>query len=301
MDKAEADTDLARLRRAERAHARNQDALRHAVTRHEQDIAHLTRLTEDIGDAIARRQDTRGEKFTMTVDGQRHVKRAEAGQHLKDLLQNEAVAAGAVQQRTVRPGHLGGFPVTAHIAASLGQASLTIALDGAPGTEIHLPVRDLRDADPAGMVTRLENRLHRLEERKASTLADTERARRDVTHACESIGQPFSQADQLARAHYRARQIDEQLQKMAEPQQPAKQNDPEGPSAPSSSVNKPEPEPGRPKMPQPASLPPAATRHAPRRAGQAVSSPGSHRGIEALRQLDRTRYPCRGPDLEAGQ
>jgi len=156
MDKAEADTDLARLRRAERAHARNQDALRHAVTRHEQDIARLTRLTEDIADAIGRRQDTRGEKFTMTIDGRRHVKRAEAGQHLKDLLQNEAVVAGAVQLRTMRPGHLGGFPVTAHIAASLGQASVTIALDGAPGTDVRLSVRDLPDADPAGLVGRLE-------------------------------------------------------------------------------------------------------------------------------------------------
>ena len=54
MDKAEADTTLARLRRAERAHHRNQDALRHAVTRHERDIARLTRLAEDIGAAISR-------------------------------------------------------------------------------------------------------------------------------------------------------------------------------------------------------------------------------------------------------
>ena len=42
MDKAEADTTLARLRRAERAHHRNQDALRHAVTRHQRDITRLT-------------------------------------------------------------------------------------------------------------------------------------------------------------------------------------------------------------------------------------------------------------------
>src|ERR1039457_6565897 len=48
MDKAEADTAVARLRRGERAHGRNQDALHHAVTRHEQDIAGLTRLTQDI-------------------------------------------------------------------------------------------------------------------------------------------------------------------------------------------------------------------------------------------------------------
>src|SRR6266567_854402 len=160
MDKAEADTTLARLRRAERAHHRNQDALCHAVARHERDIARLNRLAEDIDTAIGRRQDTRGEKFTMTVDGRHHAKRTDAGQHLKDLLQDETALAGAIEQRTVRPGHLGGFPVTGHIASSLGQASITLALDGAPGTDVKLSAGDLREADPASLIVRLENRLH---------------------------------------------------------------------------------------------------------------------------------------------
>ena len=38
MDKAEADANLARLQRAERAHLRNQDALDHAISGHEADI-----------------------------------------------------------------------------------------------------------------------------------------------------------------------------------------------------------------------------------------------------------------------
>ena len=79
MDKAEADAALARLTRAERAHLRNQDALRHAITRHEQNITGLAQLAADIDTAIARRQDTRGEAFTMTVDGHTYAKRADAG------------------------------------------------------------------------------------------------------------------------------------------------------------------------------------------------------------------------------
>ena len=47
MDKAEADAALARLQRAERAHLRNQNALRHAVSRHEADISRLTALAAD--------------------------------------------------------------------------------------------------------------------------------------------------------------------------------------------------------------------------------------------------------------
>ena len=297
MDKAEADTTLARLRRAERAHARNQDALRHAVTRHQQDIARLTQLTEDIDTAIGRRQDTRGEKFTMTVDGRRHVKRAEAGQHLKDLLQNEAVVVGAVQQRTVRPGRLGGFPVTAHIAASLGQASVTLGLDGAPGTDVRLSVRDLPDADPAGLVARLENRLHRLEDRKASAIADAERAHREITHARESVGQPFPQADHLAQARDRAREIDDQLRKMAEPRQPA----PEAESETTSGEYGRQPQPGKPQVPQPAAPSPAAARHTLWRSGGAASFPSNAGSAEVPHHCDSVHNPSRGLDLEAGQ
>ena len=68
IDKAEADAALARLQRAERAHQRNQDALRHAITDYEAEISRLTVLADAVDTAIARRQDTRGEKFTMTVD-----------------------------------------------------------------------------------------------------------------------------------------------------------------------------------------------------------------------------------------
>jgi hypothetical protein len=220
MDKAEADTTLARLRRAERAYHRNQDALRHAITRHERDITRLTRLAEDIDAAISRRRDTAGEKFTMTLDDRRHVKRAEAGQHLKDLLLNEAAVAGAGRHSLMRLGHLGGFPVTAEIAAPMGQPTVTLALEGAPRTDVRIAVRDLSEAGQGGLIIRLENRLHRLDEHKATTLADAERARREITHARESIGRPFPQADQLTQARGRAREIDEQLAQMAQPAQP---------------------------------------------------------------------------------
>jgi hypothetical protein len=233
MDKAEADAALARLRRGERAHGRNQDALHHAVTRHEQDIAGLTSLIQDIDAAIARRQDTRGEKFAMTVHGQLHARRAEAGQRLKDLLQQEVAELDGLRQRPVRPGHLGGFPVTARVACSLGKTSVTLALDGAPGTSMQLSVRDLSEADPAGLVTRLENRLGRLEEHKDNALADIEGAQREIAHARASIGKPFPQAAQLAAARQRARQIGEQLEQMAAPPQPADQPAPETAPAPS--------------------------------------------------------------------
>ena len=112
MDKAEADTALARLQRAERAHARNQNTLHHAITQHEHAITGLTTLLGDIDTAITRSQDTRGDKFTMTVGGHPYAKRAEAGQHLKELLQQEMAGLDGLRQTPPArpPGRLPAVP-----------------------------------------------------------------------------------------------------------------------------------------------------------------------------------------------
>ena len=82
-----------------------------------------------------------------------------------------------------------------------------------------MPARDLGKTEPGTLVTRLEYRLHHLEDRKASILADAGHARREIDHAQESIGKAFPQAAELAQARERARGIDEQLAKMATPPQ----------------------------------------------------------------------------------
>jgi N12 class adenine-specific DNA methylase/SAM-dependent methyltransferase len=233
MDKAEADATLVRLTRAERAHLRNQDALRHAITRQEQSLTGLAQLAADIDTAIARRQDTRGEAFTMTVDGHSYSKRADAGQRLKELLRQEMTSVGGLRGATAQAGHLGGFPLTATTERALGRTTIALALDGAPGTDIRIPAADLRDADPVGLITRLEGRLQRLEERKTTTLADTNRARSEITHAREALGQSFPHTTQLAEARQRAREIDEQLQHMAEAQQGTEQAGPDSTHRPS--------------------------------------------------------------------
>jgi hypothetical protein len=51
------------------------------LTGFEAEIARLTVFADAVDTAIARRQDTRGENFTMTAD---------AGQHVKDILEREA-------------------------------------------------------------------------------------------------------------------------------------------------------------------------------------------------------------------
>ncbi len=220
MDKAEADANLTRLQRAERAWLRNQDTLAHAIADNERGISTLTARAADIDIAISRRQDTRGEAFAMTVDGAEHRKRAEAGQHLKDLLAREVADLAGLRSRAAHPGSLGGFGLMAIAEQSLGSTKVTLNLDGVPGGTVQLSAGDLRAADPAGLITRLENRLHRLETSKHETLGGIERARSEIAHARASLGQPFPQAAQLTEARDRARHIDQQLSQMVADHQP---------------------------------------------------------------------------------
>ena len=189
MDKAEADADLARLIRAERAHHRNQDTLRRTITRLDQHIATQTQLASDIDAAIARRQETRGDAFTMTIGDRTYRKRADAGLHLLHILRREAENQLGSRQRIMRAGELGGFPLTVTVSRALGQVEVAPALDGAPGTELRLTSRSLTETDPVGLITRLENRLAQLETTKAKALAEIDHARSEIDHATASTRQ----------------------------------------------------------------------------------------------------------------
>ncbi|HEX6525341.1 MAG TPA: SNF2-related protein, partial [Streptosporangiaceae bacterium] len=243
IDKAEADAELTRLQRAERAHQRSQQSLRYTITRLEQGITNLTRQADDTDAAISRRQDTRGGKFTMTIGSVQHTRRADAGQHLAQAIQQEAAQLDGYRDHTIHVGQLGGFLVSAALQRSKdGKTAITITLDGAPGAGIDLKPPDLRGSDHGTLITRLEHRLARLDDRKASILADIQHAERETAHARENLGQPFPQAEQLIAARNRARQINDQLEQMAARQQADAGTAPEGrnpapsPAAPGTSI-----------------------------------------------------------------
>src|ERR1022692_3382751 len=219
MDKAQADADLPRLIRAERAHPRTQDILRRTITRLHQDIDTQARLADDIDTAIARRRDPRGDAFTMTVDGRVHPKRADAGQHLLDLTRHEIASQMGFRQRTLRTGELGGFTLTLTIAQDRSGVTVTPALDGAPASEFTLTQAGLAETDPVGLIARLENRLTRLEANKVKGHAGIDHARTEIDHATASLGKPFPQTAELTAARERSRQIDQQLEAAATPSQ----------------------------------------------------------------------------------
>ena len=226
MEKAEADAELTRLERAERAHHRNHEALQHKVAQADQRITALTTLIDDIGIAIARRTDTRGDAFTMTIDGFAYAKRTDAGRCLQQLVAQleQDLLKSSHRRLEERPGELGGFPVVVTVERVLGSMNVITALDGAPGTEIRMTPAEVKAADPGKLIIRLENRLSGLESLSSRSQSEIDQLTTEAAHARDDIAKPFPQADQLAAARNQVALLEEKLRQTAAPPKPSSGN-----------------------------------------------------------------------------
>jgi hypothetical protein len=221
MDKAEADAELTRLERTERAHHRNHEALQHKISQTEQRIDALTAVIDDIGTAISRRTDTRGDKFTMTMNGIRYLKRTDAGQRLQQLTaqMEDTLLKTSHRRLQEQPGELGGFPVTVTVERVLGSMNVIMTLDGAPGTDVRMTPAEVKGAEPGKLIIRLENRLSGLETLRVRSLSEIDQLTAEAAHARDDIARPFQQTEQLAAARDRVARLDEQLRQTAAPPQ----------------------------------------------------------------------------------
>jgi hypothetical protein len=172
----------------------------------------------------------------MEIGGSRVGKRAEAGQRLKALLGREAAAIGATQLRrpTTTAGSLGGFPVTATVERNLEwRVEVILRLQEVPNGMIVVEASGLSEADPTGLVTRLEHRLFALEQLQADNQAEIERLQLEAARAREGIGLPFPHQEQLARTRDHVRRLAQELETLvAEPEQDPVGQDAASPSEP---------------------------------------------------------------------
>ncbi|MGH9244907.1 MAG: hypothetical protein ACRD29_11435 [Acidimicrobiales bacterium] len=114
LEKAAADADVARLARLERAHHDDQHQLRRTLDTATHRAEKAEHRAADLEAVIGRVTDTRGDRFTMTVDGQPHTKRPDAGTHLQRLLRHRLDhTPPETSGPTTEVGTLGGLPVTA--------------------------------------------------------------------------------------------------------------------------------------------------------------------------------------------
>jgi len=172
MRKAGLESEIARLQRQRAAHIDDQHAIRRQIREARHDQMHAEGRIRAITSDLARRQSTRGDAFTMEIEGRKITQRKAAG---ASLLTKIRLAARERTERTWTVGRIGGFDLTCDIRAGRHDARLepNFALER---TAFAQPISIDGETTSVGIIARLEHALDRME-------ADLEEHRRRVTDA----------------------------------------------------------------------------------------------------------------------
>jgi N12 class adenine-specific DNA methylase/SAM-dependent methyltransferase len=233
LERAGIEAEAARLERLAHAHHREQ---RHLAARHAAAGDHAQRLHAMAAvcqAAAANRIDTRADRFAMTIAGQVHTSRIDAGVALRHaiLAALDGQPAGACERILEPVATLGGFPIAVERARygldSHGSAELHILpqpagaaaprqdgnLDVQPLPLRRLPLEraEIARADPAGLIAKLEGRLARLEETATAYLDQAQASQAETAAINARLGQPFEHQQRLRTLQQRLRDIDETL------------------------------------------------------------------------------------------
>jgi N12 class adenine-specific DNA methylase len=215
LEQATVSADLTRLQRLQRAHRNNQSALKVNVSHLTAGLERLEREIDAIDGAIARATDTRGEKFSMTVDGSRYTKRAQAATALAELISE--LHRG---QEARKVGRLGGLDISLRVSAGSlsGSRDVLAGFDGLPCPPAHGTL-DVVQHEPLTLIRQLEARLNGLETLRAKTVAAKAGAQTERQRAQGAIGAPFKHADALEQARAKLAAIEAELAKKAHAQE----------------------------------------------------------------------------------
>lgn len=219
LEKAHADSELTRLERLSRAHARNEQSLSRTIASAESRAATAERSLPVIHAAVAARRDTRGDAFAMTVTGRRTTSRSAAA----DLLRAWATTGRPAMADSVAPrslgriGELGDLPIDAAVRRELGgKPSVVFTLGGVAAAQVAVPLDKLH-GDGIGVVRQLEHRIDDLPALAGRTGRMGEAATAEAAAARQALGQPFRHADALRETRARVAEIAQAMQEQQNP------------------------------------------------------------------------------------
>ena len=216
--KAKADAEVQRLERLESAWRRTRQHLKTTISDSAQSAARLTDVAAQLGSALERRVDTRGDAFTMRLDGQAFSKRTDAAACLRSTLHTQLSQA----KKGTRPsddhgdiGTLGGFTIICTPTWGSGnQVWAHLRFDGVPVPAVRISEAELDLAPgkpPVGLITRLENKLADLGADRDKVLQEISRIQAETERARAAVSAPFAHADELSRARAQSDRLAEEL------------------------------------------------------------------------------------------
>ncbi|GJF03858.1 hypothetical protein PSD17_28170 [Pseudonocardia sp. D17] len=220
LDKAKADAELTRLERLERAHQHSKGRLRFTIDAHRRGIDRLTEEVAALTTAIDARRDTRGEAFSMRIDGQTFTDRADAGKALTDRLLLALSNTTSGSERTLRGvAELGGLSFDATVHNNRLHTGYQLQVAGLHGSPVTGSRTQLLESKPHGLTIRMENRLAGLDKSRTDTEDAMQSAHEEIARAEAQLDAPFPHATALEEARRVARDLDRQMAEWAAEQE----------------------------------------------------------------------------------
>jgi len=231
IDHYQAEAEVSRLERLERAHDNDHRANRFKISEAGKTITRAERGIAAVDAAIARRVDTRKDAFRMTVNGVEYDNRGEATAALRERLQ--ALGTSFYGRRDL--GEVGGF--TIRVERDSYASGIQLGLVDVPESATVLGRAEILDGD---LAIRLENTLRNLESVRARDVATIEAARHTTEEAQARLAVPFN-GDALRAAREHFTDLDEAIRVQAQHDQEVKALAPEPTPVAPTSVAAPDP------------------------------------------------------------
>jgi len=197
IEKAQIDAEVARLSRLHCEHQETQFKLRSRIRHLTDELPRLEQRLAAVGQDLATRQDTSGDRFVMTIEGQQVHDRGIAGEL---LLRRAEKMRGSRAERQV--GTIAGFQV---LVADNFMQGPEIVLKGA--TTYTAKVTDTAH----GTIRSVEHAIQHLEEVVETLTRNLADGRKRLTETQAQMGAPFEYATRLAELTRRQQEIENEL------------------------------------------------------------------------------------------
>ena len=208
LEKAQADQDLVKLERLERAHHRAQSQLDFTITTLTRDSGTLEDRLSSLQLLLPRRVDTAGDAFAATIEGVRYTDRATAAEAIRTMVVPLTHRLDAITRPSIHiPANvtLGGLTIDIRISRGLGTTNATFALTDAPSESFVIPVESLTSGH--GIITRLEHRIGGLDASIDRTKDAITRTNTEIETARAQAGNRFPRAAELLAARERSEHL----------------------------------------------------------------------------------------------
>jgi hypothetical protein len=205
MQKAGLEAELARLRRLSDAHIDGQISIRRTLNEARWTIQNATQRIAGFDQDLARRIDTRGEAFAMTIGDARYTERKQAGAVLIRMIMESVW-----EQADATIGEIGGFEFSLRVLHNR-QGRIDLAKVMLHLTGQNLSIEMPEEMNALGVIARLEGALSRFETERLRAEEDLHAAERRIGEYESRLGVPFELQGELDAKRAELEAIDKAL------------------------------------------------------------------------------------------